>query len=260
MSGLHPRREGGGERLFLHGGPGFSAALERCWFGHALPVHWWDQPRVTAGLAQPVEFLLDAIEAELERLTVARGPIGLLASSFGARLALELLQRRSLPVSSLTIVGGTLDPRQAYVRLGERLAEVRHDPALARAAEVATATSDQAALWALIGAIASIPNLTDAYWGPAAQEQRELHRRLTDEGTLLDLPTFQAVMRQILSRPLNERSPDESVPVRVLIGRLDPMARSGDVAVWRRHFPHASILEVDAGHFPHLELPASAWL
>lgn len=260
MSGSRPHGDDRGELLFLHGGPGFSAQLERCRFGERLPVYWWDQPRVPAGVEQPLEFLLDAVEAELERLIATRGPVGLLASSFGARLALELLQRRSLPLSSLIIVGGTLDPRQAYVRLGQRLAETHHDAHLRRAAELAAATADEAPLWALIGAIAAVPNLTDAYWSPSAREQRMLHRGLAAEGTLLDLPTFQAVMTQVLSRPPVERNLDDRVPVRVLVGRLDPMARPTDAADWRRYFPCAHVVEVDSGHFPHLELPPAIWL
>ena len=48
--------------------------------------------------------------------------------------------------------------------------------------------------------------------------------------------------------------------VRVLIGRFDPYARADDGQLWRAVLPQASVEFVDAGHFPHLELPVEIWM
>ena len=45
--------------LFLHGGPGLHAAVERAWFGDSLPVLWWDQPAVAADDPAPFLMLAD---------------------------------------------------------------------------------------------------------------------------------------------------------------------------------------------------------
>lgn len=39
-------------KLYLHAGPGLTAALERQWFGEALPLQWWDQPAIAAPLTR----------------------------------------------------------------------------------------------------------------------------------------------------------------------------------------------------------------
>ncbi|MBS0337665.1 MAG: alpha/beta hydrolase, partial [Proteobacteria bacterium] len=71
-------------KLYLHAGPGLSAAMERQWFGTTLPVHWWDQPVAAAADAQPYRSLLDAARAELVRLADTAGrPVDVIAHSFG---------------------------------------------------------------------------------------------------------------------------------------------------------------------------------
>src|SRR6185437_4248354 len=83
--------------LFLHGGPGMTAELERRQFGPSLAVHWWDQPLVRAGADRAFEALIDAAEVEIVRLSTKReGRIDLLANSFGAYLARALVELRTL--------------------------------------------------------------------------------------------------------------------------------------------------------------------
>ena len=45
----------------------------------------------------------------------------------------------------------------------------------------------------------------------------------------------------------------------VWIGRHDPYALPSDAEAWRVVLPNASVQFVDAGHFPHLELPPTLW-
>jgi pimeloyl-ACP methyl ester carboxylesterase len=246
--------------LFLHGGPGLSAELERQRFGNTLPVHWWDQPHVDADVAAPFERLVDAAEKELGRLfDVQKKPVALLSSSFGVHLALALIERVPEKIGSLDILGGTLDMRMAFVRLAQRISEVNRDADLKAVSVRAEDSGDSESLWALIGKLFTVGNLLDFYWGPGAQEQCERMKALAASGVLVHAATFQAVLADFLGRKL-AAPPTFSGTVRILIGRFDPYARPGDAALWEVVFPKASVEFVGAGHFPHLELPAKDWM
>ncbi len=246
--------------MFLHGGPGFSAELERRQYGERLPVHWWDQPRVAADAAQPFDTLVTAARAELVALSERRGaPIALLASSFGAFLAHELLVAVPQRIESVTFSAGILEMRLPFVRLGRRLGRQLSNTQLQAASQEAEASTDRQAFWTLFGQIAAVPNLFDHYWGPSSTQQRAVMRTLAAEGPLFDLPTVQAVMNELLSREV--WAPIRAgVPARVLIGRYDPLAEESDVARWHTLLPAAAVELVDCGHFPHLELVPDTWM
>jgi pimeloyl-ACP methyl ester carboxylesterase len=246
--------------LFLHGGPGLSAVLERQRFGNTLPVHWWDQPHVDADVAAPFEWLVDAAEKELGRLfDVQQKPVALLTSSFGAHVALALIERVPGKIRSLEILGGTLDIRLAFVRLAERISEVNRDADLKAVGLRAQENGDSESLWALIGRLFAVANLLDFYWGPGAEDQYESMKALAASGVLVHAATFQAVLGDFLGRRLGA-PPTFSGTVRILIGRYDPYARADDAGLWRAVFPQAAVEFVEAGHFPHLELPAKVWI
>lgn len=247
--------------LFLHGGPGFSAALERRRYAASLPVHWWDQPRVAATAPRPYDELLQAAVAELKRISDLKGGrIALLANSFGAYLACDLLREARERVDSVTISGGVFDARLPFIRWGRYLARRNADQAIGEASRAAEDASDSEAFWTLIGRIAATPEFYDHYWAPAAQEQRTAMRALAEGGPLIDLTTFEAIMNDLLPRGPLSPLRDESPRVRVLLGRHDPLAEEADGRVWRALFPSASVEVVDSGHFPHLELPPLDWM
>jgi hypothetical protein len=246
--------------LFLHGGPGLSAALERQRFSDTLPVHWWDQPHVDADVAAPFEWLVDTAEKELGRLFDAQErPVELLANSFGVHLALALIERVPAKIRSLDILGGALDMRTAFVRLAQRISEVNRDAELEAVGVRAEERGDSESLWALIGKLFTVGNLVDFYWGPGAEEQCEAMRALAASGALVHAATFQAVLGDFLGRK-PAAPPTFSGSVRILIGRFDPYARADDAGLWRVVFPQAAVEFVEAGHFPHLELPAEDWM
>jgi pimeloyl-ACP methyl ester carboxylesterase len=246
--------------LFLHGGPGLSAVLERHRFGNTLPVHWWDQPHVSADVGAPFEWLVDAAEKELGRLFDAQEKrVVLLTSSFGVHLALALIARVPEKVASLDILGGTLDMRMAFVRLAQRISEVNRDADLKAVSDRAEEKGDNESLWALIEKLFTVGNLLDFYWSPGAQEQCESMKALAASGLLVHAATFQAVLGDFLERK-PAAPPTFSGSVRVLIGRFDPYARADDAGLWRAVFPQAAVEFVEAGHFPHLELPAKDWM
>jgi pimeloyl-ACP methyl ester carboxylesterase len=159
----------------------------------------------------------------------------------------------------LDILGGTLDMRMAFVRLGQRISEVNRDWDLKAVGVRAEEKGDSESLWALIGKLFTVGNLSDFYWGPGAEEQCEAMKALAASGALVHAATFQAALGDFIERkPV--APPAFSGSVRVIIGRFDPYARADDAALWRAVFPQASVEFVEAGHFPHLELPAKDWM
>jgi len=246
--------------LFLHGGPGLTCQLERDRYGDSLPVRWWDQPHFEAEQLGAFDRLVDAAVEELHRLShIANGPIALLASSFGAHLALALIEQVPAKVNRLSIVGGILDLRTALVRLGFRVAEQNQDASLATASQNARQSTDSASLWALIDSLFSVPNLLHFYWGPTATLQREAMDELAATGALFHVPTYQAVLNDFMTRrpapPVTWRGSAD-----VWIGRCDPYALPSDAESWRGVLPQASVQFVETGHFPHLELAPSVWM
>jgi pimeloyl-ACP methyl ester carboxylesterase len=247
------------QALFLHGGPGLSAGLERLRFSD-LPVHWWDQPHVDASVAAPFEWLVDAATMELGRLFDAQQkPVALLANSFAVHLALALIERVPGKIGPLNILGGALDMRMAFVRLAERISAVNCDADLKAVSLLAQQRGDSESLWVLIGKLFTVSNLLDFYWGPGAKEQCESMKALAASGVLVNAATFQAVLADFLLRK-PAPPPPFSGSVRVLVGRFDPYARADDAGLWRAVFPKAAVEFVETGDFPHLELPAEIWM
>jgi pimeloyl-ACP methyl ester carboxylesterase len=237
-----------------------TAALERQRFANTLPVHWWDQPHVDADVSAPFKVLVDAAEKELGRLFEAqKKPVALLANSFGVHLALALIERVPERIGSLNIVGGILDMRTAFVRLGQRISEVNRDAELEAVSVRAEKMGDSESLWALIEKLFTVANLLDFYWSSSAQLQLDEMKALAASGSLVHVPTYLAVLRDFLER-MPAAPPTFSGSVRVVIGRYDPYARADDAGLWRAVFPKASVEFVEAGHFPHLELPAEDWM
>jgi pimeloyl-ACP methyl ester carboxylesterase len=215
---------------------------------------------VDADVSAPFERLVEAAEKELGRLFDAQEqPVALLANSFGVHLALALIERVPDRVRSLDILGGTLDMRMAFVRLAERISEVNRDADLKAVSVRAQEKGDSESLWALIGKLFTVGNLLDFYWGPGAEEQCEAMKALAASGALVHAATFQAALGDFLGRK-PAAPPTFSGSVRVLVGRFDPYARADDAGMWRAVFPNASVEFVEAGHFPHLELPAKDWM
>lgn len=247
--------------LFLHGGPGMTAELERQRFGAALPVHWWDQPRVEPNAQRPFERLVDAAVAEAARLLGGReGRVHLLASSFGAYLARALVDRVPERVGSITICGGVWDLCTAIFRLASRFAERHADVDLKLACDNTASADIPDQYVALLARVAARPDFLDCYWGPTAVEPREAMKRLATEGRLIDWPTCQSVMIAALTLSQVPLASPHPGGVRVLLGRFDPYFDESDVAAWQTLWPSSTVAIVEAGHFPHLELSPTMWM
>jgi hypothetical protein len=175
-------------------------------------------------------------------------------------LALSLIGRAPAKVGHVSIVGGILDVRSAFVRVGHCVAEKNKDQDLAAGSLHADQNADSTSLWGLIERLFSITNVLDFYWSPTATEQRNAMKALAAEGALLHVPTYQAVLTDFLARNSPRKSSKWHGAANVWIGRYDPYALPKDIEAWQTVLPHATVQFVDAGHFPHLELPSSVWL
>lgn len=247
--------------LFLHGGPGMTAELERRRFERGLPVHWWDQPAVPAGAVRPLDMLLDAASAEISRLhDRCHRRIGLLASAFGAYLARALLERVPDLIGPITICSGLWELSSAILRLGSRFALRSGDSDLENACRLAAETDTPQAYFALFARVSALPGFLECCWRFPAGELREAVKALAAEGRLINWSTCQAVMTAALAAPQAPAPVRQQQPTRIILGRFDPHFDYGDIVVCRRLWPGASVRVVEAGPLPHLELPPPVWM
>lgn len=250
-------------KLYLHGGPGLSASIERQWFGETLPVHWWDQPMVAAEDAQPYQRLLDAARAELGTLADATGkPVDVVTHSFGGLIGLDLLRLAGEQIGTLTLLAPTPDAYRQLCVLGERLAESPDArPALKAAHARAGRSRSRANLRQLAEALLA-ENPFRHYWGPHAGALRSRHETLAARHLVFDLDTYVAVSWDRAAQPpcpIRGRLPPHA-RIRCLFGAWDPLLGAPEREQWRRWLPDAEHRLVDAGHFLQFELPPEHWL
>ncbi|WP_167760284.1 alpha/beta fold hydrolase [Paraburkholderia pallida] len=249
--------------LFLHGGPGLSSIAERDLYGHTLPIHWWDQPRSVVLFARPFGALVEAAEDEIRMLAdTTGGPIDLLAHSFGAHLALRLIARVPAHVGKLWLLAPVYDIGDAFVRLATRLLTLSpaSEPLLAALAEF-KATSDYARFARLAVQVTSFANLFELYWGAGANTRRRWYLDLLARQNLVDPSAFEVIVRDFWADPVPPLDPVAGAQkVQLVFGREDPLVDlDAERHTWMQLFPHAQYVELDTGHFVHLEAPASRW-
>lgn len=238
-----------------------TAALERRRFNGTLPVHWWDQPVLGPNVRQPFEALIDAAVAEVTRLSTERQDrVDLLANSFGAYLTRALVDRVPQRIGAITICGGVWDLSTAILRLASRFAERSGGTEIRDAFRRAADTDTPDGYIVLLARISAMPGFLDCYWGPSALQALEAMKSLAEEGRLIDWHTCQSVMAAALAVQQSPVASPHPGGVRILLGRFDPYFDESDILAWKALWPSASVEIVDAGHFPHLELPPAIWL
>jgi pimeloyl-ACP methyl ester carboxylesterase len=158
------------------------------------------------------------------------------------------------------IVGGVIDVPTAFVRLGRRVAEKNADEDLAAACDESEQKPEIETLWRLVEQLLGVTNLLDFYWSPSASAQQTAMKCVAGEGSLLHALTTEVVLRDFLERKSAASPLPWHAPIRVCMGRYDPFYRPEDVQSWQALLPSSSLEIVDAGHFPHLELPPYRWM
>ena len=246
--------------LYLHGGPGLGPVFERARYPDAPQVHWWRQPFAKPCAVRPFLDLQDAALAELRSSAEAHGgPVTVMASSFGAHLAVHLARRAPELIARIVLLAPTFNPEQAALRLARRAFRVHTDHAHAGKLAVALAAYEddpgRPRFWDVFGALSLLPDVTSLYFGPQGAAAAASFVELIQQPGAFDGPTSVATSDDFSAI---DHTPVQSVftgPVAVLFGAYDPMIDAEqDGAVWRTIFPQAVFHKVETGHFPLLEL------
>lgn len=252
--------------FYLHGGPGLGTAFERQRYPDADNVHWWQQPSAVSCATRPYQDLLAATLAEF-RLSVDMlgGPMTIMASSFGAHLAVHLARQMPESIARIVLLAPTFNPEEAALRLA------RHGLALhaedANAGKLVAALAEyeaapgRARFWDVMGALWQLPNVTSLYFGPNSGDEPQVFAYLLQQPGVFDGPSSVATSDDFAaSAPEPVRSPYQG-PVSVIFGEFDPMIDPVlDCAIWKDVFPQAAVHTLPTGHFPLLELSIEACL
>jgi pimeloyl-ACP methyl ester carboxylesterase len=254
------------QTLFLHGGPGLSSIAERELYQRSLPIHWWDQPRSVVLFAHPFSALVEAAEDEVRALAQTSGkPVDLVAHSFGAHIALRLVSRMPNEIGKIWMIAPVHDIGAAFVRLATRLLE--HSSAaeqLLAALQDFKSQSDYVRFARLAAQVTSFANFFDLYWSAGADARRVWYLDLLARRGVADINAFEVILRDFwteasVAQPLPVTSAGPR-GVQFVFGRDDPLIElDAERAAWARLFPLAQSTEIAAGHFVHLETPASRW-
>lgn len=249
------------DTLFLHWGPGAHARVERELLGD-LPVQWWDQPSPIAESGNAFEALVSSAEAELKKLSHARGkPIRLLAHSFGGEIAYRLSLRVPELIRQITLLGSSHFVPRAFLNLARRLQSL--SDALPSAVLAADKRLEEDTFWPLIQGIASIPDFSLHYWGKNSDAARDAFLSVARKHPGLDLPIFQAVLSAYFAhvRANSDRPSPFRGEVALLLGDQDPLSNiPAETQGWKKRFPELRATTLPCGHFVHFEQPASKWL
>ena len=245
--------------LYLQGGPGLNCAIERVWFGENYPVLWWDQPRFFADAENAYQLTLDAAAEKLAELhATQRKPIHLIGWSFGARLALDRAHRAPEAIGTLTLLAPSLCLETAFARLRTYLA---HKENADHPQPPPVSTGNHASFMQRVTAILTTPDLFSHYWAPSSRPQFDRHSSEAACTDWFNLPTFTAVSRELIQRPVLALPADHCAKIRILAGQHDPyFAPNTDIEFWKTLFPEVSIEIVDSSHMLPFETPPSEWL
>lgn len=251
--------------VFLHGGPGLSCHAERTLYGTKLPVHWWDQPRQSAGAAIRYRALLECTFDELARQAVD-GPVHVIAHSFGAMLALEASIRMPENIRALTLVAPVHDVVSAYLQIARVL--IAQSPGGGRQALEAARDQAQGSrgnpepVLALARALMADPHFLDLYWAPRSTHRRDWYYELMRGQALFDPAAFESVIQDFARSPPRAAGPIRAdMPVDIVLGQFDRVvATDVERPYWQACFPQAAMRVVPTGHMVQLEEAPSMWL
>lgn len=247
--------------FYLHGGPGLGPVFERTRYPDATHVHWWHQPVTKPCAARPYLDLLETTLTEFRRVaTDAGAPLTVMASSFGAHLAVHLARHAPELIKNIVLLAPTFNPEQAALRLARRAFRVhtdhQHAGKLATALAMYEDDPGRPRFWDVFGALSLLPDVTQLYFGPnGGPEAASSFAQLIQQPGAFDGPTSVATSDDFSAQDHTPLRSNFDGPVSVLFGAYDPMIDAEqDRAVWEVIFPQAAFFKVETGHFPLLEL------
>lgn len=232
-------------KLFLHMGPGFHSLIEESIFGNEMPtMEFWNQPKVTS-------FLRLVKSAEDVFLGLRQEKIDLYAHSFGAQLALKLVQRFPDKIGKIVLLNSSIDPFNCFLNIGLRLKIIgEHEAKKLKSSSPLTKMET-------IFKIAGVPDFSSAYWF-SKEKQSEMEAAFFTKVPPIDLKVFSAVVKDFLQKQ-NLLGKNLGItwngPVQIIYSESDFLLNySEDIAPWAQIFPNAIFRPVQGvGHYAHLE-------
>lgn len=250
--------------LYLHGGPGLSAVVERVWFADCLPMDWWDQPLVDAEDGTPLHSLVDAARARLLHVAERCGTrVVLVSHSVGSVIAAQLLADSRNPIESAILINPIFDLEFALRRLAGRvMASGMASGAAAEALGPLLGKDDDArpCLLDLAVVLGQVPERFDLYWSASSRAAKARYLALAPNGPPLDWTSFSMVGTAIQQCRHALFGIETDVPVLAIVGTRDPLVGSDPAGEIRARLPRARVITVDAGHMAVFEQPSSLWL
>ncbi|PTB20128.1 hypothetical protein C9I57_13555 [Trinickia symbiotica] len=206
-----------------------------------------------------VEMATDLIA---ERARQYGQPVGLIANSFGAHVALRVAARIPERIHALTLLAPVFDVVDGLARVARRVVDrLPHSESLVRALDLLSAQPyNRDCFWLLVDELMATPNFLRVYFSARADAQYAEFAGLMAREALFDVSAFRTILQDFWNAPALEGPPRVECPVEIVFGREDVLTDSASESnVWAAFFPHAKIRHVDAGHFVHLELPPEQW-
>lgn len=235
-------------KLFLHMGPGFHSLIEASMFASKIPeMEFWNQPK-TASFADLVTAASEVF------LNLKQGKVDLYAHSFGAHLALRLVQKFPDKVGKVVILNSAVNPFSCFLNVGSKLNVLN-------ATEVKALKSGSSdAKMEAIFKVATSSGFNSVYWY-SAEKQKQIESNYFSQFPSVDLTVFSSVFKDFLDQQASERNVVSwNGPVRVIYSENDALLTyTDDVAPWKHVFPNVTFENVKGvGHYAHLESAAVA--
>lgn len=249
-------------KLFLHGGPGLHAGVERRWFRESLPVIWWDQPLQKDANGAPFR---DAVIATTRKLSEvcdeARDSAQVIAHSFGALVAREIARESPDLIESLILLAPIRNVYSALQRLTGRLPGWSPPPASASDAGHPFGPEPSREHFAeFVQQLLKVSDLFDYYWGRESGRARDRYKQMSDELPQLHLESFLGVAHDSLRASNTPFAAPRKIPVRIVTGLQDPLFDEGELSLWRAEFPDTETVRLDCGHWIQFEVLPAHWM
>jgi pimeloyl-ACP methyl ester carboxylesterase len=237
-------------------GPGFSSHVERLRLGKLHPeIDFWDQPRLHGADAYQ-RLAAESLRKFDQMIDAGAGKIRLIGHSFGAQLALKILQARPDLVDSCLFIATLNQPAHGFRHcLGKIMHELDSSQDLDRAKQLTANQYSQLSrqeFEAIIELLLKIPDFTKHYWFTA--EAYFAYTKDMESGPGLDFVQFMDTSRDFMAQP--RFAPfKKRPPMRILFGDHDPLVDlKFECQEWNKVLPGISVeVKKNLGHHLHLE-------